>query len=114
MREEYERRACAWFFKEQGMQHEVHELDQFLAQRRSSSPGESDLASYAAWDIYVPERAADGMLLPEDDYVLALGNPEGSMDKTCGKEISSSARAYTETEEADIGATIGADSASTN
>ncbi|KAE8772852.1 hypothetical protein D1007_55113 [Hordeum vulgare] len=74
----------------------------------------SDLASYAAWDMYVSERAAGGTPLLEGDYALPLGDPKGSTDKTGGKENGSSAGVYADTEEAGIGVTIGAHGASTS
>jgi hypothetical protein len=42
----------------------------------------SDLASFAVWDEYVPERGADGVVIPEDRYTLALDDPEGSAAET--------------------------------
>ena len=38
----------------------------------------SELASFAAWDEYVPEHGADGAAVPEDSYGLAFDDPEGS------------------------------------
>ncbi|KAE8808999.1 hypothetical protein D1007_14425 [Hordeum vulgare] len=75
----------------------------------------SDLASYAAWDEYVLERAADGTPLLEDDYALTLGDPEGSANETGDKEIYSSVGLYVDTEgEADTGASNGVGGASTS
>ncbi|KAI4973254.1 hypothetical protein ZWY2020_028962 [Hordeum vulgare] len=35
----------------------------------------SDLALFVSWDEFIPERAADDAVIPEDQYLLALDDP---------------------------------------
>ncbi|KAI5013384.1 hypothetical protein ZWY2020_034496 [Hordeum vulgare] len=58
-------------------------------------------------------RAGDDALLPEDDYTLALGDLEGITGETDDEETGSRAAVYADAEEADTGATVGADGTST-
>ncbi|KAE8781809.1 hypothetical protein D1007_44869 [Hordeum vulgare] len=74
----------------------------------------SYLASCAEWDVYVPERAIDDTLLPEDDYALDLGDPDRILGETGGEETGCSVDVYANAEEVDIGATIGVDGTSTS
>ena len=42
----------------------------------------SDIASFAPYGEFVPERAPDGAELPADDFGLELEDPEGSSAET--------------------------------
>lgn len=76
------------------------EAEEDLVRRRDDLAAHaSDLGSFTPFDEYVGERAAGGTLIPEDDYWLAFGDPEGSAAETAAdEEAGSSVGAYAETD----------------
>lgn len=54
----------------------------------------SDIASFSAWNEFSLEREADGNVIPEDQFQLALHDVDGSSDETAFKDADSSNEAY--------------------